>query len=161
MNRVIVLGRGGAGKSILARTLSELSGLPVVELDKYFWKSGLQPTGHGEWVRMQEELAAPEHWIMDGDLGPYDALWVRLRRADTVIVLDFPLSLCAWRALRRGPERGDFWRWVLTWRWASRPKLMRDIAAHAGYARLHVLRTPAAVARFLDQTRRCLAARQD
>jgi hypothetical protein len=154
VNSVIILGRGGAGKSTLARSLGEMTGLPVVELDKHFWQSGLQPTPPGEWVRLQEELAAPERWILDGDLGPYDALWVRLRRADTVIILDFPLPLCVWRAFRRGSENADFWLWLLTWRWASRPKLMQEIAMHAGHARVHVLRTPAAVSGFLDQTKR-------
>jgi hypothetical protein len=149
--RVIILGRGGAGKSTLARALGEMSGLPVVELDKHFWKSGLQPTPLDEWIRLQEELAAHQHWIMDGDLGPYDALWVRLRRADTVIILDFPLPLCAWRAFRRGAENVDFWLWVLTWGWTWRPKLMREITAHARHARVHVLRTPAAVRRFLEE----------
>jgi hypothetical protein len=154
VNRAIILGRGGAGTSTFARTLGDMTGLPVVELDKHFWQSGLRPMPPGEWVRLQQELTAPERWIMDGDLGPYDALWVRLRCADTVIVLDFPLPLCAWRAFRRGSENADFWLWLLTWRRASRPNLMREIAMHAGHADVHVLRTPAALRRFLDQSKR-------
>jgi adenylate kinase family enzyme len=148
---VVILGRGGAGKSTLARTLGASSGLPVIELDKHFWHAALRPTPLDKWVRLQEELGAPERWIMDGDLGPYDVPWVRLRRADTVIVLDFPLPLCAWRAFRRGSEKAEFWRWVLAWRWTSRPRLMREIATHAKHARVHVLRSPRALARFLEQ----------
>ncbi len=49
---------------------------------------------------------------MDGDLGPYDQLDVRLVSADTIILLDFPLLLCAWRAMRRSRERTDFWLWL-------------------------------------------------
>ena len=37
---------------------------------------------------------------MDGDLGPYDVLDVRLQAADTVVFLDFSPLRCAWRALR-------------------------------------------------------------
>lgn len=35
--RVVLLGRGGAGKSTFARSLSEITGIPAVELDKHFW----------------------------------------------------------------------------------------------------------------------------
>ena len=61
-------------------------------------------------------LIQEDGWIMDGDLGPYDAVEVRLRAADTVIFLDFSLVRCAWRALRRSRERADFWLWLLQYR---------------------------------------------
>ncbi len=51
---------------------------------------------------------------MDGDLGPHDVLDVRVQAADTVVFLEFPPLRCAWRALRRSPERASFWRWLLT-----------------------------------------------
>jgi hypothetical protein len=86
---------------------------------------------------------------MDGDLGPYDALEERLRMADTIVVLDFSLLRCAWRTLRRSRERRDYWRWVLLWRRRSRPILLRSIALHAPRARLHILRGPSAVSRFI------------
>ena len=38
MNKVVILGRGGAGKSTLAVRLGAATGLPVVELDKHFWR---------------------------------------------------------------------------------------------------------------------------
>ncbi len=149
MDRVVVLGRGGAGKSTLAQALGTAAGLPVIELDKHFWSADLSPTPPDVWAAKLAELAAGERWIMDGDLGPYDALHVRLRRADTVIVLDFPLLVSAWRALRRGRENLDFWRWTIGWRRRSRPVLLRQIAEHAPKADLVVLKSPAAVRGFL------------
>ena len=91
MKRVVVLGRGASGKSTLARQLSELTVLPLIELDKFFWRAGLLATPRDESVSLQEKLVATEGWIMDGDLGPYDAVEVRLRAADTIILLDFSL----------------------------------------------------------------------
>ena len=149
MKRVVILGRGASGKSTLARQLGELTGLPVIELDKVFWRGGLLATPRDEWATLQEKLAAKDGWIMDGDLGPYDAVEVRLRAADTIILLDFSLIRCAWRAVLRSRERADFWRWLAAYRFRSRPILMQAIANHAASANLRVLGDPRALRRFL------------
>lgn len=149
VKRVIIVGPGAAGKSTLAVRLGEMTGLPVIELDKHFWRPGLAVTSRGQWAAIQRQLAARETWIMDGDLGPYDALDVRMRAADTIVYLDFSPVRCAWRAIRRAPERADFWRWLLSYRRRSRPLIRQAIATHAADADIHVLRTPRAVRRFL------------
>ncbi|HTW49825.1 MAG TPA: hypothetical protein VMD92_17845 [Acidobacteriaceae bacterium] len=146
---MVILGRGASGKSTLARRLGEITRLPVIELDKVFWQPGLAATPHDAWAALQEKLAAGDRWIMDGDLGPYDVVEVRLRRADTVILLDFSLVRCAWRAILRSRERTDFWRWLLAYRTQSRPQLIEAIAHHAPTAGLHIFRTPAALSRFV------------
>ena len=154
MERVAILGRGAAGKSTLARQLGELTGLPVTELDKLFWQSGLTPTQRTEWIALQEQLAQKDRWILDGDLGPHDVVEVRLRAADTVILLDFGLIRCTWRALRRARERADFWFWVLAYRRDSIPHLRARISQHAPAATVHILRSPSAVKRFLSTVAR-------
>src|SRR5580692_1116376 len=123
--------------------------LRLIELDKVFWRAGLLATPRDEWVSLQEKLVATDGWIMDGDLGPYDAVEVRLRAADTIILLDFSLIRCAWRAALRSRERADFWRWLVAYRFRSRPILMRAIANHAAAANLQVLRGPRALRQFL------------
>src|ERR1700728_193671 len=149
MKRVVILGRGASGKSTLARRLGEITGLPLIELDKVFWQPGLVATSRDQWAAAQEKLVEEERWIMDGDLGPYDAVEVRLRAADTIIFLDFSLVRCAWRAVRRSRERSDFWLWLLRYRRQSRPFLMRAISNHATNATLHILRNPEELRRFL------------
>lgn len=151
MKRVVILGRGGAGKSTLARRLGEVTGLPVIELDARFWTSGLEPTPNQEWVEAQTALSRQPRWIMDGDLGPYDVPGPRLKAADTIVVLDLGLLRCAWRALRRSRERRDFWLWMVHWRRRSRPALLA--AARAAPGRLVVLRSPRAVDRWLAARR--------
>jgi adenylate kinase family enzyme len=150
MRRVVVLGRGGAGKSVFARRLGARTGLPVVELDREFGQGGLPPRSRTGWSAVQARLAAGEEWILDGDLGPYDVLDVRLRRADTVVLLDYSLPRCAWRAVRRGPERADFWRWVVPYRWRRRPAVLATVTRVAPGAALHVFRGPRAAERFLS-----------
>ena len=149
MKRVVILGRGASGKSTLARRLGEITGLPVIEVDKIFWQPGPIATPRDQWIAMQEKLVAVDRWIMDGDLGPYDAVDVRLRAADTILFLDFSLVRCAWQAIRRSRESPDFWRWLLAYRYQSRPILRAAIADHAPNAELHVFRSPKALARLI------------
>jgi adenylate kinase family enzyme len=150
MKRVVILGRGASGKSTLALRLGGITGLPVIELDKLFWRRGLV-TPRDDWIAVQQKLVTEEKWILDGDLGPYDAIEVRLRAADTIIFLDFSLLRCAWRAMQRSPERADFWRWLLAYRRRSRPLLLEAIAKHAANANLHVFRNRQALQRFVEQ----------
>jgi hypothetical protein len=149
MKRVVIVGRGASGKSTLARRLGEITGLPLIEVDKIFWQPGLIATPRQQWIEMQEQLVVGDRWIMEGDLGPYDAVEVRLRAADTIIFLDFSLVRCAWRAIRRSRERADFWRWLLAYRYQSRPNLRSAIANHAPNAALYVFRSPKALAKFV------------
>ena len=148
------MGPGAAGKTTLAARLGEITGLPVIELDQLFWRPGLTETPRDQWAVIQRELASRESWIMDGDLGPYDVLEIRLQAADTVVFLDFSPLRCAWRAIRRSRERADFWLWLLSYRRRSRPLLLQTISAHAPNADLHVLRTPRAVRQFLARASR-------
>jgi adenylate kinase family enzyme len=129
--------------------MGEITGLRVTELDKTFWLPGPVATPRDRWVEIQQKLLVESEWIMDGDLGPYDAIDVRLRAADTIIFLDFGVIRCAWRAIGRSRERLDFWLWLLRYRSRSRPLLMEAIRAHASTAAIHVLRHPPAVRRFV------------
>ncbi len=128
VERVLVLGCGGAGKSVFARRLGAVTGLPVVELDAVFWAAGPAGLSRPDWAARQRDLVAGPQWILDGDLGPYDVLEVRLVAADTVVLLNPSPLRCAWRAVRRGRERWDFWRWLPAYRWRSLPRLRRAFA---------------------------------
>jgi adenylate kinase family enzyme len=159
VKQVVILGRGGAGKSTLARQLGAVTGLPVTELDTLFWQSGLTRPDPGQWKARQAELVRRDAWILDGDLGTYDsALDARLRSADTIIVLNFSVLRCAWRTLLRGRERADYWRWAWTYRRQSLPRIMAAIGRYAPQAKLYVLRHPRTARRLLAQTRREVAS---
>lgn len=155
---MVILGRGGAGKSALSRQISDVTGIPAVELDALFWQPGPTPMDPSRWAVCQHELVQRGRWIIDGDLGPYDtALEVRLQAADTIVVLDFTFLRCAWRTLRRGREQAEYWRWVWAYRRRSLPDVMRAISSEAPHAKLHVLRNPAMVRRFADKVRETAA----
>ena len=162
VQRVVILGPGGAGKSTLARRLGERTGLPVVHLDEHFWHPGWVETPRDEWRLVQRRLLGGDRWIADGNYS--GTLEERLPRADTVVVLDFPWWRALPRALRRSianhgravqapgcAERLDlkFIWWIVRYRWRSRPKVLRLVAELGPAADLHVLRSPRAVDTFL------------
>jgi adenylate kinase family enzyme len=158
VRRVVIPGRGGAGKSALSRQLSDVLGVPVVELDALFWQPGPTPVDLSRWAACQHELVQRDSWILDGDLGPYDeALDVRLRAAGTVVILDFTFLRCAWRTLRRGREQAGYWHWVWAYRRRGLPDVMRAISTDALHAKLYVLRDPAMVRRFAEDVRQTAA----
>jgi adenylate kinase family enzyme len=143
VRRVVVLGNGGSGKTRFARDLADATGLALVELDTVFWPPDLVAPPVAAWRGTQEQLIAGDRWILDGDLGPYDALEVRVGRADTVVLLDVPTVVCARRAVRRSRARRDFWRWLLTWRRTYRPRILATVREHAPDAELVIVRSRA------------------
>ena len=94
--RVAIIGNQGAGKTTLANTLAKMIGVDYVEVP---WENGItQP----EKEEIKRQMATRENWIVDGDFGHLDM-------GETVIHLDFPLSLCLWRTTTRSIKR--FLRW--------------------------------------------------
>ena len=92
MERIMIIGCGGAGKSTLARKLGEKTGLPVVHLDKLFWKPGWESLSRDEFDVLHRRELAKERWIIDGNFDR--TIPERLARCDTVIYLDFSRLAC-------------------------------------------------------------------
>ena len=93
MERVMVIGCSGAGKSTLSRKLGEITGLPVVHLDRIFWSPG--NWGHlekDEFDAVLEKEVQQDRWIIDGNYNR--TIPLRLARCDTVVYLDFNTTRC-------------------------------------------------------------------
>ena len=93
MERVMIIGCGGAGKSTLARKLGEKTGLPVVHLDLIWWERG--NWNHLEKPEFDQRLLAEmekPRWILDGNFNR--TIEARLAVCDTVIYLDYPRLVC-------------------------------------------------------------------
>lgn len=119
MERVMIIGCGGAGKSTLAKALGEITGLPVVHLDRIWWEPGAwQHLSREEFdLRLDAEINKPR-WILDGNFNR--TLEMRLARCDTVIYLDYPRLVCLKNWLLRviknwGRARADMTPGCVEW----------------------------------------------
>lgn len=97
--RIMIIGSPGSGKSTFARQLADITGLPLIHLDKEFWNSGWIETPREEWIPMQESLISGEEWIVDGNYG--GTLNMRLDRADTIIWFQLSRTVCLVSYIKR------------------------------------------------------------
>lgn len=93
-----MIGSGGSGKSTFSRRLGEITGLPVIHLDKLHWRPNWTPTPADEWREMVQTEIDREAWIMDGNFGGTREM--RMKAADTIIMLDVPRWLCLYRIVK-------------------------------------------------------------
>ena len=161
MERVAIVGPGGAGKSTFARELGARTGAPVIHLDRHFWKPGWVETEPDVWRQVQSEILVGDRWIVDGNYGgTFDE---RFARTDTVIVVARHRIACVMSAIWRSaknhgqeiqadgcPERFklSFYRWVWNYPRDSRPRLDAAIERHPHLAVVE-LRTRDEMGQFL------------
>ena len=164
MRKVLVIGPGGAGKSVLARRLGERLQIEVVHLDKCYWRPGWIETPKDEWRRTVEELLGRDSWIMDGNYS--GTLGLRFEACDTVVFLDLPRTLCLWRVFKRllmyrnagRPDMAEgcrerfspeFARWIWNYPRRTRPKVVELLESGSHGKRIVWLRSRAEVEKFL------------
>ena len=143
MNRVMIVGSAGSGKSTVARRLGELLDLPVVHLDTLYWRPGWVESPPEEFREKVHLAVQGERWVIDGNYS--ETLDLRFERADTAIFLDIPRRTCMFRVLKRSvrqhgrirsdcapgcPERLDwlFLKWIWTYPAHRRPRMLQRLA---------------------------------
>lgn len=92
MQKIIVIGCPGAGKSTFSRALQSKLGLPLFHLDMLFWKADKTNVSREEFDQKLSNILKGDKWIIDGNYGR--TLEMRLKECDTVFLLDFPVSTC-------------------------------------------------------------------
>ena len=106
MERILIIGCAGAGKTTLSLQLGQKLNLPCIHLDSIYWSPGnWEHLGRADFdAALQLELAKSQ-WIMEGN---YDrTLQLRLESCDTVLWLDYKRWVCMGRWL---------WRMISNWR---------------------------------------------
>ena len=102
MEKVVIIGSAGAGKSTLARKLGSKLNIKVVHLDRVFWQRGWKEKPRGTRIDILQDLVREKRWIIEGSY--LSSSRARLNAADTIIFLDIPPLLCLWRIIKRHLE---------------------------------------------------------
>jgi adenylate kinase family enzyme len=167
MERILVGGSSGAGKTTMARALSARLDLPHAELDALF--HGPNWTPRPEFVADVDAFTSQPRWVVDHDYAAARHLvWARI---DTFVWLDYSRWVCEARVIRRSIGRGLLrqelwngnrespWRWhrashPIRWSWSHHERKRADFESRvADAANAHVavirLRTPRDAAAWL------------
>ncbi|HYD19603.1 MAG TPA: hypothetical protein VEF76_14105 [Patescibacteria group bacterium] len=171
MQRIVVLGCTGSGKTTFGKKLALILGCPAVDLDELYWLPGWQGRETPDFRARTAESAAGERWVIMGNYSKVrDIVW---NRATTFIWLDYPFYLIFWqlclRSVRRARDKTlicngnvETWRKLLLskdsivwWLCTTYRKRKREYGAvfdagKAEPARYIRLRSRAEAAAFLD-----------
>jgi adenylate kinase family enzyme len=103
VRRVHIIGGPGSGKSSVAVRLSEVSGIPVTNLDEMFWDRrrptyGVRATSNSRDAALAQVLAGSD-WIVEGVY--YSWLERSFRESEVVIILNVSVIVRDLRILRR------------------------------------------------------------
>ena len=110
MQRVVIIGTTGAGKTTLGKALAAKLGAAFIELDALYWEADWTPAAN--FLMQVEESVQAETWVVDGNYNNRVQSHV-LRQADTVIWLDYSFGTKLWclflRTCRRAFGRETLW----------------------------------------------------
>lgn len=106
MDKIMVIGCPGSGKSTFSRTLHTKTDIPLFHLDMMNWNSDRTTVEKSVFLERLSDAIQRDKWIIDGNYG--STIELRLQACDTVIFLDYPLDICIdGIRKRRGKPRTD------------------------------------------------------
>ena len=140
VNKVMVIGCPGGGKSTFSRALQGKTGLPLIHLDNLYWREDKTIVEKSIFLERLSLALQGEAWIIDGNY--LSTMELRLAACDTVIFLDYPLDICLRGAQERiGKVRDDlpwveqetdgaFLEWIKGYEANVRPQVMDLLARY-------------------------------
>jgi adenylate kinase family enzyme len=164
MERIMIIGCCGSGKSTFAEKLQKRTNIPLIHLDKLYWLPNWTEPKVEDWEKIVTIESEKKSWIIDGNYG--GTMEIRLRKADTIIFLDRSRWLCTYRILKRtiqdyGRTRKDMaaacverfdWEFlVYTFRFntVKRPKLLKRITNFRASKSIIILKNEQEIEAFL------------
>ena len=92
MNKVIVIGCPGSGKTTFSEKLQKKTGLPLYYLDAIWHKPDKTHIPREEFDRRIKEIFSEAQWIIDGNYAR--TIEMRMEECDTVFLFDLPTEVC-------------------------------------------------------------------
>jgi adenylate kinase family enzyme len=162
MERIVILGCAGSGKTTLSHQLGRRTGAPVICLDT-IWQPHWAERDVPAFRILMKKAHAGDRWISDGNfaLATFD---IRLPRATLVIWLEPSKLTCVWRAIKRLFQSGEAHRAgklpeVLAFIWnfdrRNRPRIEAARVSHGPHVPILRLNSSRDVAAVLSSCGRC------
>ncbi len=95
----MIIGNCGSGKSTLSRQIRSITSLPLIHLDKEYWKPGWVETPNDIWLEKLQGLVNNNQWIIDGNYG--SSMDMRMQRAEMIIVMETSTLKSFYRVVKR------------------------------------------------------------
>ena len=92
MNRIMVIGCPGSGKSTFSKALHKTTGIPLFHLDMMYWNADRTTVDKAVFRERLLNTIQKNEWIIDGNYG--STIELRLQACDTVVFLDYSLDVC-------------------------------------------------------------------
>jgi len=106
MNKILVIGSPGAGKSVFSRELRDKLNIPLFYMDCLFWRENWTHVTNEELDQELNEIFKLDKYIIDGNFSR--TLEMRFKEADTIFFLDISVDICLEsEKIRRGTKRED------------------------------------------------------
>jgi adenylate kinase family enzyme len=163
MNKAIVIGCPGSGKSVFSRALHEITSLPLYHLDMIYWREDKTVISREELIEKIKEIGENDKWIIDGNYGA--TMELRMSLCDTIFFLDYPSNVCLEGIIaRRGAHRadmpwadpdepdGEFVDFVKNYNSQNRPHVLKRIEKYSDKD-IHIFKSREEADGFLDTLR--------
>ena len=106
MEKVIVIGCPGSGKSTFSKALHKATDLPLFHLDMLYWNTDQTTVEKAVFLERLSNILPKDKWIIDGNYS--STMELRMQACDTIIFLDYPVELCLEGIRqRKGKMRSD------------------------------------------------------
>ncbi len=92
MNKIIIIGCPGSGKSTFSKILQSKTGLQLFHLDMLFWNADKTHITREEFDKRLDNVLKLNNWIIDGNYSR--TLEKRINACDTIFLLDLPVDDC-------------------------------------------------------------------
>lgn len=99
LNKIMVFGLPGSGKSTFATKLARRLALSIYHLDRHFYIENWVERDYQEFLGIQQSFVDQPQWVIDGNA--MKSLEMRFQKADVAIYFHYPVFVCLWRILKR------------------------------------------------------------
>lgn len=143
MQKAMIIGCPGSGKSTFARVLHDITKIPLFHLDMMNWNADKTTVPKSVFRERLQNVIVQDRWIIDGNYG--STIEMRLQHCDTVFFLDYPTEVCLKGiAERKGKARTDmpwienfdeedeeFISFIKEYNTVSRPKIISILRSYS------------------------------